>query len=409
MKDVNIGLFTADLNSANMGCNALTYSALLMLEEVSVQLGIEFRYTLFTQNKPECLVYYETLSQVDIQMVETIVFSRDIIKKLLKRDFESIRKFRRSIKRCDVFFEIAGGDSYSDIYGLRRPVRFDLCHSRVMRNDKPMVFLPQTVGPFNSAKALLIAKKGLSYASHIFARDPISFETASELSEKDNISQTIDMAFFMDYEPEERTLGKKRIGINPSGLLWNGGYKADNQFGLKADYREMLSSVIESIDRGKYEIYLVGHVLQGAAFSVEDDYKVCKWLQKKYPYCKLTPFFYSPMEAKSFISGLDLLVGSRMHCCIAAYSSGVPIFPLAYSRKFKGLFKEELKYPYGAELVSDDTQGVIDGLHELLKNLGSIRQEMPTRTQALALYKTELVDVLSTVISESIMKPGGRP
>lgn len=27
-----------------------------------------------------------------------------------------------------------------------------------------------------------------------------------------------------------------------------------------------------------------------------------------------------------------------MHACIAAYSSGVPVVPMAYSRKFQGLF-----------------------------------------------------------------------
>ena len=31
-------------------------------------------------------------------------------------------------------------------------------------------------------------------------------------------------------------------------------------------------------------------------------------------------------------------MGARMHACIAAFSAGVPVMPIAYSRKFQGLF-----------------------------------------------------------------------
>jgi colanic acid/amylovoran biosynthesis protein len=35
---------------------------------------------------------------------------------------------------------------------------------------------------------------------------------------------------------------------------------------------------------------------------------------------------------------MDFFTGARMHACIAALSSGVPVLPMAYSRKFAGLF-----------------------------------------------------------------------
>jgi len=68
----------------------------------------------------------------------------------------------------------------------------------------------------------------------------------------------------------------------------------------------------------------------------------------------IAPFFYSPVEAKSYISGLDLLVELRMHFCIAAYSSGVPVFPLAYSQTFKGHFSEKLIYDHLSSLDEDN-------------------------------------------------------
>ncbi|MCG6489219.1 polysaccharide pyruvyl transferase family protein, partial [Vibrio parahaemolyticus] len=42
--------------------------------------------------------------------------------------------------------------------------------------------------------------------------------------------------------------------------------------------------------------------------------------------------------AKGYLSGMDLVVAGRMHACIGAFSTGTPVVPVAYSRKFNGLF-----------------------------------------------------------------------
>ena len=190
--------------------------------------------------------------------------------------------------------------------------------------------------------------------------------------------------------------------LNPSGLLWDSGYTGGNQFGLQCDYQELLSRLIDLLEKRDLEIVLVPHVLHGPVYCVEDDYKVCLWLKQKHPLCTLAPFFYTPIEAKSYISGLDLLIGSRMHCCIAAYSSGVPIYPLAYSRKFKGLFKEELKYPYGAELVDSDTNVVLSGLKDVLDSISAIQAEMPKRLEILVSYKNILLNDLRRVFADTV-------
>ena len=68
-------------------------------------------------------------------------------------------------------------------------------------------------------------------------------------------------------------------------------------------------------------------------------------LRARYPRAIVAPAFRTPVEAKSYIAGMDFFAGARMHACIAAVSSGVPVYPLAYSRKFNGLFVETLGYP----------------------------------------------------------------
>src|SRR3546814_2081442 len=52
-----------------------------------------------------------------------------------------------------------------------------------------------------------------------------------------------------------------------------------------------------------------------------------------------------------------------MHACIAAFSSGTPVMPVAYSRKFSGLFGT-LGYDFLLPVRGMDTQAALDFLME---------------------------------------------
>ena len=73
-------------------------------------------------------------------------------------------------------------------------------------------------------------------------------------------------------------------------------------------------------------------------------------INKRYPDTNLIPAFNNPIDAKSFISGMDIFIGARMHGTIAAYSSGVPCIATAYSPKFINLFKV-FDYDYVVDLT----------------------------------------------------------
>jgi polysaccharide pyruvyl transferase WcaK-like protein len=82
----------------------------------------------------------------------------------------------------------------------------------------------------------------------------------------------------------------------------------------------------------------------------------------------VAPDFKSPSEAKSFIAAMDFFTGARMHACIAAFSSGVPVVPFAYSRKFNGLFSS-LQYEFVADgrfvTTEEATAQVLYGLENI--------------------------------------------
>lgn len=109
-------------------------------------------------------------------------------------------------------------------------------------------------------------------------------------------------------------------------------------------------------------MHLVSHVITDR-YAIEDDYRASLSVKSKFPECVLAPKFSSPVEAKSYISNLDFFTGARMHATIAAFSSGVPVVPVAYSRKFSGLYGT-LGYKNLVDGQSDTTQAAIDTILE---------------------------------------------
>ena len=110
MDHMNIGLLTADLDSANMGCNALTYSAIIILEEIAERLKLNFKYTLFKNIHAHSVLLYSNLDEKKIKCIPPVIAPLVKLKAMLKGKSAPIKHFNKSFSACDVFFEIAGGD-----------------------------------------------------------------------------------------------------------------------------------------------------------------------------------------------------------------------------------------------------------------------------------------------------------
>ena len=103
-------------------------------------------------------------------------------------------------------------------------------------------------------------------------------------------------------------------------------------------------------------------------------------MAKEFPGVVEAPRFQSPSEAKSYIAGLDFFMGARMHACIAAFSSGVPVVPMAYSRKFAGLFGT-LGYDYTVDCTSETREAI------LAKVIAAFEDRATLETQRAAALK----------------------
>lgn len=297
--------------------------------------------------------------------------------------------------------DIGEGDSFADIYGLKRFGLLSLSKWLTVTGGVPLVLSPQTIGPFESPVARTVARHVMRRANRVFARDGLSMDYLRQNGLADNATEVIDVAFRLPFTARPRVNdGKVHVGINVSGLLYNGGYTRNNQFGLTVDYPALVDGLLSELARrADVVVHLVGHV-NSHTFEVEDDYRVCAKLAERHPGMVLAPRFGSPSEAKSYISGLHFFTGARMHACIGAFSSGVAVVPMAYSRKFNGLFSS-LGYHALADLKAHDTatahQRVLEGLADRQALGEAVARGNELAQQKLQVYEDYLVELFRGV------------
>lgn len=106
----------------------------------------------------------------------------------------------------------------------------------------------------------------------------------------------------------------------------------------------------------------------------DGEYRIAEELHRLYPKTILVRTFVSPIDAKNYISKLDFFIGARMHATIGAFSSGVPIAPIAYSRKFSGLYGS-IGYPYIIDCTVLDESEATNKVLEMIENIETYKEK----------------------------------
>jgi colanic acid/amylovoran biosynthesis protein len=340
-------------NSGNLGVGALTVANLAVAREVAAEFGLEPRFTIIGMRDAE--VRYLAPDEADDFGVDT-------------RALLSPSGCWSVIGAQDCLLDIGGGDSFADIYGARRFAFLWLTKLFAFAQKRPLLMSPQTIGPFTKFPYRGLARYVLERSAAVVARDEISLNFLREVAPRANGVLSADVAFALPYEDRSAVRGaggKIRVGVNVSGLLLHEAQSGSNRFGLEADYAALNRRFIaDLVARPDVEVHVLTHVVASTS-GRDDDGWAADEFAGEFPTVVRAPDFKSPSEAKSYISGLDFLVAGRMHACIGAFSSGVPVVPIAYSRKFAGLFGM-LDYPWGVPTKGMSTDEAVAYLHDCL-------------------------------------------
>ena len=380
-REIRIGLLWHGRGSGNLGIGALTVGNILCARAAAEALGLSPRFTL--------LEFANDFDQPYVEGPDIDGFE------ITTKSMLSPAGYWSRIGKLDCILDIGAGDSFTDIYSSKRFGFLWLSKAMAWLRGVPLLFSPQTIGPFKRQPHTALASWAMKRAFAVVARDPQSFAAIGHMAPGAKAVQAVDVAFRLPFDrPARAAGGPLEIGVNVSGLLFNGGYTGGNEFGLQVDYADLMRRFIaEMLARPGVRVHLITHAT-GDKLPMDDDGRVADRLAAEFPAAVRPPNFPSPSAAKSYIAGMDFLVAGRMHACIGAYSAGVPVVPIAYSRKFSGLFQGVLGYDFGVPVSGMSTEEALGYLRTCVDDRArlteAVRAGHAVVEGALAAYDTEL-------------------
>lgn len=352
------------MNTGNLGVSALCNSLLKIIStfkpnaQFSLLIGSKSNGAEMAELKRKKIavkiINYRLSPKANISEHLLWILTLALIQKIvpiawIKRKIIESNQFLKTLNDSDFIGDIHGGDSFSDIYGYERFLTQIIPNLIILLLNKKLVLLPQTYGPFNSQFSKVLSGYVMRRAVKIYSRDAVGIKITEEMTGI-NAPQAIfcpDVAFVLDsIKPVEfdNHSPENRIGINVSGLLYNGGYSKNNMFSLKYEYKDFIIGLCEHFLKNTNEtILLIPHTVTGRG-HVEDDLTACYDVKRNLSgtsdlqRLQVIEEKYRECEIKGVIGTCGFFIGSRMHACIAALSQGIPTVSLAYSRKFQGVF-----------------------------------------------------------------------
>lgn len=334
-----------NLEDSNRGTAALSYGSISFLEEHKYLLKKHTLINYHIYNNPfkanNRKVHYNYI-EIEKHQWHHISYPIFFIEMWLINKFNIILPFTyfgKTIQQIEIVAAINGGDGFADIYGnnIFKNRLHDI--NLAIKFNIPLIFLPQTIGPFKQEKNKKLAIKILHYDCKIFIRDD---KYIKELKKENlNYEITQDLSYYMKPQPWNIEIQPNAIGINVSGLAY------DNQFpGLEKQfdtYPDLINLLIQEFQKLGKTIYLIPHSYNYHHPDIHnDDLSACRAvynrLNNKNNIILLDQNLISP-QIKYVISQMSFFIGTRMHANFAAIYTNVPLFGLAYSYKFQGAFE----------------------------------------------------------------------
>jgi polysaccharide pyruvyl transferase WcaK-like protein len=235
-----------------------------------------------------------------------------------------------SLWQSQALVDIAGF-AYSDEWGIRPTQDFSRLAAVYAERNKPVILMPQAFGPFDKMETKAAFRKIIDSASLIFARDRQSFEHVQSLVPgTEKVFLAPDITLFFPENDSVKKPGSDYVSIVPNIRMVD-----KNKRGWAEKYESYLILVIEEILRKGLRVKIIVHDISG------QDIQLTESIAARVNSPKLSIFESdNPLVLKEEIGNSRLLVGSRYHSLVAAFSQSVPSIGLGWSHKYDMLFED---------------------------------------------------------------------
>ncbi len=161
-------------------------------------------------------------------------------------------------------------------------------------------------------------------------------------------------------------------------------------------YRSYLLQIIKELLRHDIRVHVIVHDTSG------DDLKLAKYICDKAssPLVTLTQN-ENPFKLKQLIAGSFIVVGSRYHSLVAAFSKHVPSLAIGWSHKYDMLFRD---FGFEKFIISPDTphDKVVQYIQELIDadNNALYRQQIAQHLQEMYHFNQTMWSLLINALTD---------
>ena len=224
------------------------------------------------------------------------------------------------------------GFAFSDEWGPDLAERFARVTECYASKGRPVVLLPQALGPFRNPKVRDAFGRITHHAALVFARDSRSLSYAQEASRHpERLRYSPDLALFQgELPPDGERTGQAYWCLVPNSRLLDigGGAWGDHYI----DFLCLAGRLI--LDAGM-DLKVLVHSREAG------DRLIAQTLAELLgPRAEYVDASHSSEASLHAISGAHAVVGSRYHSLVSALSRGVPAIALGWSHKYEGLFAD---------------------------------------------------------------------
>lgn len=239
-----------------------------------------------------------------------------------------------------------------------------------LQKRKEVFVMDIGIGPFKNKVDLDLAMQALNKCSKITFRDESSYELYINNGGNSSIANiSVDPVFLATFNKEKKSeIGDNiKVGINiiDSRLIGQN----------EKSYKEKIKGyarIIEMLNKESIEVFLFITSKEDQS-ALDDTYKLVKDITKvtkvKVNGCD---------DIVKIYNNIDLLIGTRMHSMIIAYTMGVPVLGLSWQNKVDSFFDiiNESDSCFKFDSFENDTLLIIEKVKRKVENSASVSEFM---------------------------------
>jgi colanic acid/amylovoran biosynthesis protein len=265
-------------------------------------------------------------------------FATRVLLRLLPAD--EARREADAVSRADLVVSMGGGyllarpglDGYQNVFFVLLPALL------AQKAGVPVVFAPQSFGPFPAKAQRRLVGRVLRRAALVLAREDVSVGLLTECGvPAGQVRRAVDAGFA--FAPPVVSDWRARLGVDADEPLVGVTARRWLAPAAQEGYERALAATIDSVQASGARVVLIPQV--STDYLGDDDRIVERRIAE---YCTNAPLRIDERvdyrDLKGVYSQCSLLIGTRFHSVIFSLTSGVPCVAIEYEHKTRGIMAD---------------------------------------------------------------------